>query len=104
MVETPSRISTGKSTLWTTLAQICLWARILSDPRSASDFHTLVMDEAHQIRNLNTLQATAVRWVKGDFNVLFTATPASNAIEDVKGIVPFILNPANEKLWQKNAP
>lgn len=62
-------------------------------------FRTVVMDEAHSIRNLDSQQATAAHWLSPSFNLLLTATPSYNSIEDFKGLLPFILKPSNDRLW-----
>jgi hypothetical protein len=62
-------------------------------------FGCLVMDEAHQVRNMETLQWRTMRWLHAPMNVLLTATPTFNSIEDIRGLMPFLLNPTNEQWW-----
>lgn len=42
--------------------------------------------------------------MRGVFNVLLSATPAFNHIEDVKGMLSFLLDPKNEALWDDHNP
>jgi SNF2 family DNA or RNA helicase len=47
-------------------------------------FSILVMDEAHQVRNTDTAQHRTMLSMRGEFNVLLTATPSFNTIDDLK--------------------
>lgn len=62
-------------------------------------FGCLVLDEAHQIRNVDTLQWRTMHWMRAPMNVLLTATPTFNSIEDIRGLMPFLLHPDNERFW-----
>lgn len=46
------------------------------------------LHEAYQLRNLLFMQSIAVGWLGASFNLLLTATPLYNSIEDFKGLVP----------------
>jgi hypothetical protein len=59
-------------------------------------FRVMVLDEAHMLRNLDTQTSQCLRWYRGNFNILLTATPTFNTINDFLGIAPFILNPLRE--------
>ena len=74
-------------------------------PRNLSGkFHTLVLDEAHILRNLDTQSSSAVGWINADFNLLLTATPCYTGLDDFLGIAPYILHPANDTLLENNPP
>lgn len=68
-------------------------------PRRLSGlFHTMVLDEAHQVRNLTTYQSVALRGAQADFTLLLTATPLFNSVDDFKGYMPFLLKDSNDLL------
>ncbi|KAL2801674.1 P-loop containing nucleoside triphosphate hydrolase protein [Aspergillus granulosus] len=62
-------------------------------------FDTLVIDEAHALRNRNTAQWTAVSWVDADWNILATGTPMFNSAKDFGGLYPFLFAKHNQLLW-----
>lgn len=64
-------------------------------------FRFTILDEAHQLRNLSSLQATTVSWVDAEFNLLLSATPLFNCVEDFKGLIPLVLPLQNNSLWQE---
>lgn len=59
-------------------------------------FRHVILNEAHMLRNLDTQMSQCLRWFKGEFNILLTATPAYNTISDFLGIAPFILDPKRQ--------
>jgi SNF2 family DNA or RNA helicase len=61
-------------------------------PRSLGGlFRTVILDEAHQTRNLTSHQSVTLRWLRAVFNLLLTATPLFNSVDDFKGLAPFLL-------------
>jgi hypothetical protein len=64
-------------------------------------FRTTILDEAHQLRNLSSLQAITVSWLNAEFNLLLTATPLFNRVEDFKGLMPLIIPSKNDRLWNQ---
>lgn len=59
-------------------------------------FRTVVLDEAHMIRNEGTKQSKLITSLKPDFHVLLSATPLFNSIEDFPGLIKLIENEENE--------
>ena len=57
----------------------------------------------NRLRNINSLQATAISWLGAEFNLLLTATPLFNCVEDFKGLVPLLIPQENDELWPKLA-
>ncbi|KAM5480548.1 hypothetical protein McanMca71_002413 [Microsporum canis] len=55
-------------------------------------FGTVVLDEAHLVKNRETQTASVVLWLEPKFYLLLTATPISNRIEDFLGYAPLIFN------------
>jgi SNF2 family DNA or RNA helicase len=53
-------------------------------------FSTVVLDEAHQLRNPESETHRAIQWLKPDFYLLLTATPFYNALQDFRGYVPLL--------------
>lgn len=64
----------------------------------------LVLDEVHQIRNTDTQTYKTLEAFRGDFNVLLSATPSFNHLDDVKGMLSFLIDPANDELWDELEP
>ncbi|KAI9035722.1 putative DNA repair helicase rad5 [Aspergillus affinis] len=62
-------------------------------------FDTMVADEAHTLRNPDTAQWTAARWIHPEWTILVTATPIFNSYNDMAGLLPFLLPPKNDDLW-----
>lgn len=64
----------------------------------------LILDEVHQIHNMDTQTFKTMLSMRGQFNLLMSATPSFTNIEDLKGMLSFLFNPANEKAWDKLSP
>jgi hypothetical protein len=64
----------------------------------------LVLDEVHQIRNTDTQTFKTMQSLRAHFNILMSATPSFNQLDDVKGMLGFILNPQNNQLWAELDP
>lgn len=75
------------------------WNRCLT-----GKFGVMVLDEVHQIRNTDTQTFKTLESMRGDYNVLLSATPSFNHLDDVKGMLSFLLNPENDNLWDELAP
>lgn len=60
-------------------------------------FRTLVLDEAHSIRNPMSSQTRAVSWLDAENHVLLTATLIYNSKEDLRGYMPFLFQ--TPSLW-----
>ncbi|PYH28566.1 uncharacterized protein BO87DRAFT_321868 [Aspergillus neoniger CBS 115656] len=66
-------------------------------PRDLSGiFGTLVIDEAHTLRNRNTAQWTAAHAINAKFTILATATPIFNSYKDFGALYPFLIPSNNE--------
>ena len=66
--------------------------RIMQDDLAARDFHMVVLDEAHRVKNSQSGQAKA-SYVLGDrakYRIALTGTPVLNSTEDVFGIMRFV--------------
>ncbi|KUL90693.1 hypothetical protein ZTR_00025 [Talaromyces verruculosus] len=75
------------------------WERCLKDKLGV-----LVLDEVHQIRNTDTQTFKTMQSLRAQFNVLLSATPSFNHIEDLKGMLSFLLAAKNEELWDTLNP
>ena len=64
-------------------------------------FHTLMLNEAHQLCNVNLLQVTAIFWLSAEFNLLLTVMLLFNCVEDFKDLVPLFISAENDALWEK---
>jgi hypothetical protein len=53
-------------------------------------FATVVLDEAHTLRNAASNQSRAVTWLCANFHLLLSATLIFNSIEDFRGYMPFL--------------
>lgn len=60
-------------------------------------FHTVILDEAHTLRNAASNQSRAVRWLSASFHLLLSATLIYNSIEDFRGYMPFLF--PTPSLW-----
>ena len=62
------------------------------------DFHRIVLDEAHTIRNSKTRSFKAVSLIKADRKLALTGTPLVNSSDDIFSILSFLgVEPLNEK-------
>mmetsp|Transcript_45123 Transcript_45123/g.94645 ORF Transcript_45123/g.94645 Transcript_45123/m.94645 type:complete len:876 (+) Transcript_45123:187-2814(+) len=62
------------------------------------DFHRIVLDEAHTIRNSKTRSYKAVSLVKADRKLALTGTPFVNTADDIFSLLSFLgVEPLNEK-------
>jgi len=62
------------------------------------DFHRIVLDEAHTIRNSKTRSFKAVSLVKADRKLALTGTPFVNTADDIFSLLSFLgVEPLNEK-------
>lgn len=59
---------------------------------SAQHFHTMVLDEAHTIKNVETATSKAVRMIVADQRIAATGTPVENRTSDLYSQLDF-LNP-----------
>lgn len=64
------------------------------------DFDTVVVDEAHFLRNFRTQQSLAVRRITAPRRYALTGTPAVNHPADVIGILMFLNPTAYPSYWQ----
>lgn len=60
-------------------------------------FDTIVIDEAHSIKNPDSAINTTISWLKPTFTVMATATVLPNGIKDCEGFVKLI--EPREDLW-----
>ena len=67
-------------------------------------FHTLVLNKAYILCNLDTQLLSTVGWINADFNLLLTATPYYTGLDNFLGIAPYILHPVNDTLLKNNLP
>lgn len=66
-------------------------------PRDLSGiFGTLVIDEAHTLRNRNTAQWTAAHAINAKSTTLATATPLFNSFKDFGALYPSLIPSSNE--------
>ncbi|NSW52658.1 MAG: DEAD/DEAH box helicase [Anaerolineae bacterium] len=56
------------------------------------DWHSVVLDEAHNIKNPNAKQSRAVRTLKSNYRLALTGTPVENRLSELWSILHF-LNP-----------
>mmetsp|Transcript_21448 Transcript_21448/g.46616 ORF Transcript_21448/g.46616 Transcript_21448/m.46616 type:complete len:533 (+) Transcript_21448:120-1718(+) len=62
------------------------------------DFHRIVLDEAHMIRNSKTRSFKAVSLVKADRKLALTGTPFVNTADDIFSLLSFLgVEPLDEK-------
>ncbi|KAL9184392.1 hypothetical protein ACHAXT_002478 [Thalassiosira profunda] len=62
------------------------------------DFHRIVLDEAHTIRNSKTRSFKAVSLIKADRKLALTGTPFVNTADDIFSLVSFLgVEPLNEQ-------
>ena len=62
------------------------------------DFHRIVLDEAHTIRNSKTRSFKAVSLVKADRKLALTGTPFVNTAADIHSLLSFLgVEPLNDK-------
>ena len=62
------------------------------------DFHRVVLDEAHYIRNSKTRSFKAVSLIKADRKLALTGTPFVNTADDIYSLLSFLgVEPLNEK-------
>jgi SWI/SNF-related matrix-associated actin-dependent regulator of chromatin subfamily A3 len=62
------------------------------------DFHRIVLDEGHTIRNSKTQSFKAVSVIKADFKLALTGTPFVNTADDIYSLLSFLgVEPLNEK-------
>ncbi|KAK3678748.1 hypothetical protein LTR78_001201 [Recurvomyces mirabilis] len=65
-------------------------------PLLAHSFATIVLDEAHKIRNSNTLVTCGVRQMHAEIRVAVTGTPLQDSLEDLGSLLMFL----NISPWQ----
>lgn len=62
------------------------------------DFHRIVLDEAHTIRNSKTRCFKAVSMIKADRKLALTGTPFVNTADDIFSLLSFVgVEPLNDK-------
>lgn len=62
------------------------------------DFHRIVLDEAHTIRNSKTRGFKAVSMIRADNKLALTGTPFVNTADDIYSLLSFVgVEPLNEK-------
>ncbi len=64
-------------------------------------FCTLILNEVHQLYNVNLLQATIIFWLNAEFNLLLITTSLFNCIENFKELVLLFIFLKNDTLWEK---
>ena len=55
------------------------------------DWRYMIIDEAHRIKNENSVLSQAVRYLKTDFRVLITGTPLQNNLHELWALLNFLL-------------
>jgi len=68
----------------------------------AKDWHAVVIDEAQNIKNSNTIQTKAVRGLKTGIRIAMTGTPVENRLSEYHSIMDFV-NPGylgSEKVFE----
>jgi hypothetical protein len=92
-----------KQRVWQVKNNFGFWDANTPDPAwpgcMYGQFSCLVLDEAHQICNNDTRQWRTAYWMRAPMNLLLTATPSFNTVDDLRALMPFLLNPENEKFW-----
>jgi SNF2 family DNA or RNA helicase len=63
-------------------------------------FERVILDEAHEVRNQETQNSWTIQNLRAQNNILLTATPFINTVEDIAGLVK-ILRPDEDELWRK---
>ena len=61
-----------------------------SDDLQQIDWSTIALDEAQNIKNMQTLQSRAIRKLKGDHHIALTGTPVENRLSELWAIFDFI--------------
>ena len=54
------------------------------------DWSTIVLDEAQNIKNMQTLQSRSIRKLKGIHHIALTGTPVENRLSELWAIFDFI--------------
>jgi hypothetical protein len=62
-------------------------------------FPTVILDEAHTMRNLSALCTQTALWMDPQFYICLTATPLFNSVHDFQGLQTFILKKDSDDLW-----
>jgi SNF2 family DNA or RNA helicase len=65
--------------------------RLDEEKLAAQHWHTVILDEAQNIRNADSQSARAARRLKADFRLALTGTPVENRAEDLWSLFQFIL-------------
>lgn len=55
------------------------------------DWRYLIIDEAHRIKNENSVLSQAVRYLNSDFRILITGTPLQNNLHELWALLNFLL-------------
>jgi SNF2 family DNA or RNA helicase len=66
-------------------------------------FQDVILDEAHLLRNPDSSQSIAVRWLKATFYLCMSATILFNSINDFKGYIDLIIPGDSECDWSKDS-
>lgn len=61
-----------------------------TDDLQLIDWSTVALDEAQNIKNMQTLQSRAIRKLKGDHHIALTGTPVENRLSELWAIFDFI--------------
>lgn len=61
-----------------------------TDDLQQIDWSTIALDEAQNIKNMQTLQSRAIRKLKGDHHIALTGTPVENRLSELWAIFDFI--------------
>ncbi|MEK4128654.1 DEAD/DEAH box helicase [Solibacillus sp. FSL W8-0474] len=61
-----------------------------ADDLQQIDWSTIALDEAQNIKNMQTLQSRAIRKLKGDHHIALTGTPVENRLSELWAIFDFI--------------
>lgn len=60
-------------------------------PLRKRDWRYMIIDEAHRIKNENSVLSQAVRYLQSDFRVLITGTPLQNNLHELWALLNFLL-------------
>jgi hypothetical protein len=85
-------VRTGRRVLGAKSVYIAHYDKVVSSPslfREVS-FDRIVLDEAHRIRNTNTVTGASILKIKAPYKWALTATPIVNKLDDVNAYLKFI--------------
>ncbi|KAJ3187887.1 hypothetical protein HDU85_006280 [Gaertneriomyces sp. JEL0708] len=72
-------------------------ARVTSGPLFHVDWHRVILDEAHTIKNKDTRSAKGCRHLRGTYRWCLTGTPMQNSIGELYSLIQFLrIKPFND--------